>query len=160
MNKLFIPCLLKNTILGFFFFFFFKLLCFFVFYFFYLWLCWVFAAVHGLSLAVASRVYSLTAVPCGMQARGAQALAVVVHRFSCPATCGTLPDQGSNPRPLRWQADSFQQIFNFYFYLFLAALGLHCYTWTFSSCGEWGLLCTAVRRLLIAAASLVAEHRL
>ena len=155
MNKLFIPCLFKNTILVFF-----KLLCFFVFYLICLSLGWVFAAVHGLSLAVASRVYSLTAVPCGTQARGAQALAVVAHRFSCPATWGTLPDQRSNPHPLHWQADSFQRIFNFYFYLFLAALGLHCYTWTFSSCGEWGLLCTAVRRLLIAAASLVAEHRL
>ena len=26
------------------------------------------------------------------------------------------------------------------FYLFMAVLGLCCCTWTFSSCGEWGLL--------------------
>ena len=45
-------------------------------------------------------------------------------------------------------------------YLFLAALGLHCCARAFSSCGEWGLLLVAVRGLLIAVASLVAEHRL
>ena len=48
----------------------------------------------------------------------------------------------------------------FFFYLFLAALGLHCCTWAFSSCGEQGLLFVQVRGLLIAVASLVAEHRL
>ena len=26
------------------------------------------------------------------------------------------------------------------FYLFLAALGLHCCAWAFSSCSKWGLL--------------------
>ena len=36
-------------------------------------------------------------------------------------------------------------------WVFVAACGL------FSSCGEWGLLFVAVRRLLIAVASLVAE---
>ena len=46
------------------------------------------------------------------------------------------------------------------FYLFLAALGLHCYTWAFSSCSEEGLLFVAVRGLLIAVSSLVAEHGL
>ena len=38
----------------------------------------------------------------------------------------------------------------------MAALGLRCCMWAFSSCGEWGLLFIAVCRLLIAAASLVA----
>ena len=28
-----------------------------------------------------------------------------MHRFSCLEACGILPDQGSNPRPLHWQAD-------------------------------------------------------
>ena len=42
-------------------------------------------------------------------------------------------------------------------YLFLAALGLHCCARAFSSCGERGLLFVAVRGLLIAVASLVAE---
>ena len=45
-------------------------------------------------------------------------------------------------------------------YLFLAVLGLHSCTQAFSSCSERGLLFVAVRRLLIAVASLVAEHRL
>ena len=45
-------------------------------------------------------------------------------------------------------------------YLFLAALGLHCCEWAFSSCGEQGLLFIVVHGLLIAVASLVAEHGL
>ena len=45
-------------------------------------------------------------------------------------------------------------------YLFLAALGLRCCTRASSSCGKRGLLFLAVRRLLIAVASLVAEHGL
>ena len=44
--------------------------------------------------------------------------------------------------------------------LFLAVLGLHCCVWVFSSCGERGLLFIAVCGLLIAVASLVAEHGL
>ena len=32
--------------------------------------------------------------------------AIVAHGPSCPAACGILPDQGPNPRPLHWQADS------------------------------------------------------
>ena len=47
-----------------------------------------------------------------------------------------------------------------FIYLFLAALGLHCCVQAFSSCGEQGLLFIAVHRLLIAVASLVAEHGL
>ena len=47
-----------------------------------------------------------------------------------------------------------------YFILFLAALGLHCCMRAFSSCGEWGLLFVAMRGLLIAVASLAAEHGL
>ena len=31
---------------------------------------------------------------------------VVAHGPSCSAACGILPDQGSKPRPLHWQADS------------------------------------------------------
>ena len=46
------------------------------------------------------------------------------------------------------------------FILFLAALGLRCCAWAFSSCGERGLLFVVVHRLLIAVASLVAEHGL
>ena len=52
--------------------------------------------------------------------------------------------------------------FNLFFliYLFLASLGLRCCVQAFSSCGEQGLLFVAVHRLLIAVASLVAEHGL
>ena len=50
--------------------------------------------------------------------------------------------------------------FNFFFLLSfsLAVLGLRCCTWAFSSCGKRGPLFVAVRRLLIAVASLAAEH--
>ena len=50
--------------------------------------------------------------------------------------------------------------FILFIYLFLAALGLRCCAWAFSSCGERGLLFVVVRGLLIAVASLVAEHGL
>ena len=43
---------------------------------------------------------------------------------------------------------------------FLALLGLHCCSWAFSSCSEWGLLSSLVQGLPIAVASLVVEHRL
>ena len=44
--------------------------------------------------------------------------------------------------------------------LFMAALGLRCCRWAFSSCGGRGLIFIAMCGLLIAVASLVAEHRL
>ena len=49
---------------------------------------------------------------------------------------------------------------NLFIDLFLAALGLCCCARAFSSCGEPELLFVAVRGLLIAVASLVAEHGL
>ena len=51
-------------------------------------------------------------------------------------------------------------LFIYLFILFLAALSLRCCTRAFSSCGERGLLFLAVPGLLIAVASLVAEHGL
>ena len=42
----------------------------------------------------------------------------------------------------------------------MAALGLCCCAWAFSSCSERGLLFVAVRELLTAVASVVAEHGL
>ena len=47
-----------------------------------------------------------------------------------------------------------------FIYLFMAVLGLCCCARAFSSCGEWGLLFVAGHGLLIAVASLIAEHRL
>ena len=54
----------------------------------------------------------------------------------------------------------FKDCFYLFIYLFLAALGLRCCAQAFSNCGELGLLFVAVRELLIAVASLVAEHGL
>ena len=51
-------------------------------------------------------------------------------------------------------------LFLLFIYLFMAVLDLRCCVWAFSSCGERGLLFVAVRGLLIALASLVAEHGL
>ena len=42
----------------------------------------------------------------------------------------------------------------------MAALGLRCCMWAFSSCGEQGLLFVAVCGLLIAVVSLAAERGL
>ena len=53
------------------------------------------------------------------------------------------------------KSSTFRKLIN----LFLAALGLRCCMYAFS-CGEWGLLILVVRGLLIAVASLVAEHGL
>ena len=50
--------------------------------------------------------------------------------------------------------------FIYFIYLFLAALSLRCCARAFSSCGERGLPFIAVCGLLIAVASLVAEHGL
>ena len=44
--------------------------------------------------------------------------------------------------------------------LFMVALALCCCAQAFSSCGEHGLLFVAVRGLIIAVASLVAQHGL
>ena len=50
--------------------------------------------------------------------------------------------------------------FYLFTYLFLAALGLHCWVRALSSCGERGLLLVVVHGLLTAVSSLAAEHRL
>ena len=50
--------------------------------------------------------------------------------------------------------------FFFFFFKFLAALGLCGCSRAFSSCGEQGLLFVAVCGLLMAVASLVVEHGL
>ena len=43
--------------------------------------------------------------------------------------------------------------------LFLVMMGLHCFVWALSSCGEWGLLFVVVCGFLIVVL-LIAEHRL
>ena len=88
---------------------------FFKFFYFYFWLCWVFVSVRGLSLVVASGDHSSSRCaglspsrPLLLRSTGSRRAgpAVVAHGPSCSAACGILPDQGSNPCPLHWQADS------------------------------------------------------
>ena len=93
-------------------FFFFFLIYLFIIYF---WLCWVFASVRGLSPVVASGGHSSSRCaglslsrPLLLQSTGSRRAdsVVVAHGLSCSAACGIFPDQGSNPCPLHWQADS------------------------------------------------------
>ena len=63
--------------------------------------------------------------------------------------------------PVKWQEGTYIFLYHFFFFFFfLAVLGLLCCTRAFSSCGERGLLFIVVRGLLIAVASLIAEHGL
>ena len=55
---------------------------------------------------------------------------------------------------------TFSVSLSFFFFFFVTALGLPCCAQAFSSCGKQGLLFVVVRGLLIAVASLVAEHGL
>ena len=78
-------------------------------------LCWVFVSVRGLSLVAASGGHSssrcaglslsrpLLLGSTGSRRAGSVAVA---HGLSCSAACGIFADQGSNPCPLHWQADS------------------------------------------------------
>ena len=81
----------------------------------YLWLCWVFVSVPGLSLVVASGGHSSSRYaglslsrPLLLRSTGSRRAGsvVVAHGLSCSTACGIFPDQGSNPCPLHWQADS------------------------------------------------------
>ena len=81
----------------------------------YLWLCWVFVSVRGLSLVTASGGHSSSLCaglslswPLLLRSTGSRRAGsvVVAHGPSCSAACGIFPDQGSNPCPLHWQADS------------------------------------------------------
>ena len=87
----------------------------FIYLFIYFWLCWVFVSVRGLSLVVASGGHSSSrcaglslSCPLLLQSTGSSRAGsvVVAHGSSCSAACGIFPEQGSNPCPLHWQADS------------------------------------------------------
>ena len=71
--------------------------------------------VRGLSLVAASGGHSSSQCaglslsrPLPLRSTGSRRAgsATVAHRPSRSAACGILPDQGSNPCPLHWQADS------------------------------------------------------
>ena len=103
---------------------FFFLSCLFVFFFLsiclfylfiYLWLCWVFVSVRGISLVVASGGHSSSRCaglslsrPLLLRSTGSRRAGsvIVAHGPSCSAARGILPDQGLNPCPLHWEADS------------------------------------------------------
>ena len=81
----------------------------------YFWLCWVFVSVRGLSLIAASGGHSSSRCmglslsrPLPLRSTDSRRAgsAVVAHGPSCSAARGIFPDQGWNPCPLRWQADS------------------------------------------------------
>ena len=105
-------------IILFFLIYFFKIICFIYFFlilFIYLWLCWVFVSVRGLSLVAASGGHSSSRCaglsllrPLLLRSTGSRRTgsAIVAHGPSRSAACGIFPDQGSNPCPLHWQADS------------------------------------------------------
>ena len=59
----------------------------------------LFIAVHGTLTIVASLVAEHR-----VQTRAGSV--IVAHEPSCSTACGIFPDQGSNPCPLHWQADS------------------------------------------------------
>ena len=92
-------------------FFFFKIIYLFI----YLWLCWVFVSMRGLSPVAETRCHSSSRCaglspprPLLLRSTGSRrAGSVIVARGpSCSAACGILPDQGSNPCPPHWRADS------------------------------------------------------
>ena len=71
--------------------------------------------MQGLSLVVASGGHSSSwyaglslSRPLLLWSTGSRRAGsvVVAHRPSCSTACGIFPDQGSNPCPLHWQADS------------------------------------------------------
>ena len=81
----------------------------------YFWLCWVFVSVRGLSLVAASGGRSSSRCaglslsrPVLLRSTGSRRTGsvIVAHGPSCSMACGIFPDQGSNPCPLHWQADS------------------------------------------------------
>ena len=81
----------------------------------YFWLCWVFVSVRGPSLVAASGGHSSSRCaglslsrPLLLRSTSSRRAGsvTVAHGPSRSAACGILPDQGSNPCPLHWQADS------------------------------------------------------
>ena len=87
----------------------------FIYLFTFFWLCWVFVSVRGLSLVAASGGHSSSRCtglslsrPLLLRSTGSRRAGsvVVAHGPSCSVACGIFPDQGLNPCPLHWQADS------------------------------------------------------
>ena len=92
-------------------------------------------SVRGLSLVAASGGHSSSRCvglspsrPLLLRSTGSRRAGsvVVAHGLSCSAACGIFPDQGSNPCPLHWQADSqplhHQGSPSYHFLMFLISL--------------------------------------
>ena len=88
---------------------------FFSFLFIYLFIFGCVGSVQGLSLVAASGGHSSSRCaglspsrPLLLRSTGSRRAGsvVVAHGASCSVACGIFPDQGSNPCPLHWQADS------------------------------------------------------
>ena len=86
-----------------------------VYLFIYFWLRWVFVSVRGLSPVAASGGHSSSRCagpspsrPLLLRSTGSRSAGsvIVAHGPSRSAAYGIFPDQGSNPCPLHWQADS------------------------------------------------------
>ena len=97
------------------FFFFFKSISHFIFFNLFMAVLGLRFSVRGLSLVVASgghsslRCAGLSLLwPLLLRSTGSRRAGsvTVAHGPSCSAACGIFPDQGSNPCPLHWQADS------------------------------------------------------
>ena len=93
----------------------FFIVIFFIYLYIYFWLCWVFVSVRGLSLVVASGGHSSSQCavlslsrPLLLRSTGSRRAGsvAVAHGPSRSTACGIFPDQGLNPCPLHWQADS------------------------------------------------------
>ena len=108
----------------------------------------MFVSVRGLSLVVVSGGHSSSwyaglslLQPLLLRSTGSRRAdsVVVAHRPSFSTACGIFPDQGSNPCPLHWQADSqplchqgsppnsefyffFSNLYSFYFFSSLIAV--------------------------------------
>ena len=81
----------------------------------YFWLFWVFVSVWGLPPVAASGGHSSSRCaglslsrPLLLRSTGSRRAGsvIVAHGPSRSTACGIFPDQGSNPCPLHWQADS------------------------------------------------------
>ena len=75
------------------------------------WLCWVFIAMHGLSLVAAFRGFSSfgmqASLNCSAQSLECAWSQYLWHGLSCLMACRILvPWPGMNSSPLRWKADS------------------------------------------------------
>ena len=93
----------------------FLLATFYIYIFFYFWLCWVFVSVRGLSPVAVSGDHSSSRCagfsrsrPIPLRSTGSRRAGsvFVAHGLSRSTACGIFPDQGLNPCPLHWQADS------------------------------------------------------